>query len=167
MSLQEAEKMKDRIPAGWTLESMKREASELECVVILHTGWYPEVMEPMLASAKKYLSDVGVPSLAVKSMAVPGSFELPLAAASCISALKPAFVIALGCVVKGETPHFDFVCSAVSSGLMKVQLKKKTPVGFGVLTVATLDQALARQDKGAEAAQAAFLMHLFQKRLED
>jgi len=157
--------MKTRVPEGWTREEMTLEAQNLGPVVILFTQWYPEVMEPMLASAQRYLLDVGVPPSQIRALHVPGSFELPLAAAQSIAGVDPAFVVALGCVVKGGTPHFDYVCSAVSQGLMDVQLKYRTPVGFGVLTVDNLEQARERKDKGFEAAQAAFFMHLFSRRI--
>lgn len=166
MSLAEAEKMKTRTPEGWTVEAMRSEAEAIETVVVLHTGWYPEVMTPMRESALEYLKSVGIRAEAIECLPVPGSFELPLATLQAIQARKPAFVVALGCVIRGGTPHFDYVCSAVSQGLMRVQLKKKIPVGFGVLTVDDLDQALARQEKGLEAAQAAFFMHLFARRFE-
>lgn len=166
MSLNEAENMKTRTPEGWSLSEMKEEARRLDSVVVLYTSWYPEVIDSLKASALEYLESVGVSHKSVHLLPVPGSFELPLAALQAIEAKDPEMVIALGCVIKGDTPHFDFVCSAVSSGLMKVQLKKKIPLGFGVLTVNSLDQALARKDKGFEAAQAAFFMHLFSRRFE-
>jgi 6,7-dimethyl-8-ribityllumazine synthase len=164
MSLQEADKMKTRVPEGWSLSEMRSEAENLGPAVILFTQWYPEVMEPMLASAQRYLQGVGVPVPKIQALAVPGSFELPLATTQSILKLKPSIVVALGCVIRGETPHFDYVCSAVSQGLMNVQLEHRVPVGFGVLTVDDLSQALARKDKGLEAAQAAFFMHLFSRR---
>jgi 6,7-dimethyl-8-ribityllumazine synthase len=102
-------------------------------------------------------------------MHVPGSFELPLAAELCLSSPGGKVVdavIALGCVVKGSTPHFQFVCDSMSQGLMNVSVKHQKPVGFGVLTVDNIEQALARKDKGAEAAQAALAMSLFREQLE-
>ncbi len=164
MSILEAENMKNRVPEGWSLTEIRSEAEALGPAVILFTQWYPEVMEPMLASAQRYLLDVGVAPAKIQALAVPGSYELPLAATQSITATNPSIVIALGCVVRGETPHFDYVCSAVSQGLMDVQLKHQVPVGFGVLTVDNLAQALARKEKGSEAAQAAFFMHLFSRR---
>lgn len=164
MSIREAEKMKTRAPEGWTPGQMQDEAVAIGSVVLLHTQWYPEIMKPLLSSASEYLQSVGVRKSAMRSFNVPGSFELPLAALQAIRSLRPAFVVALGCVVKGETPHFDHVCSSVSQGLMRVQLDERTPVGFGVLTVDNMTQAIARKEKGSEAAQAAFFMHLFNRR---
>ncbi len=95
---------------------------------------------------------------------MPGAFELPLGAQYAIDAGADV-VIALGVVIKGDTPHFDYVCSAATDGLNRVQLDSGIPVGFGLLTVNTEQQALDRaglegskEDKGAEAVEAAVLM---------
>lgn len=95
---------------------------------------------------------------------VPGAFELPLAAQKAI-AQGAEVVIALGVVIQGETPHFDYVCNAATDGLTRVQLDSGVPIGFGLLTVNDESQALARaglagskEDKGAEAVQAALTM---------
>lgn len=92
---------------------------------------------------------------------VPGAFELSLGAAACADAGYDA-VVALGCVIRGGTPHFDYVCQAATSGLTRVALDTRTPVGFGLLTCDTEQQALDRaglpgsiEDKGREAAEAA------------
>jgi 6,7-dimethyl-8-ribityllumazine synthase len=95
---------------------------------------------------------------------VPGAFELPLGAQKAIDA-GAEVVIALGVVIQGETPHFEYVCSSATDGLTRVQLDSGVPVGFGLLTVDTAEQALERaglenskEDKGAEAVEAAVLM---------
>ncbi|MEL0237589.1 MAG: 6,7-dimethyl-8-ribityllumazine synthase, partial [Aquiluna sp.] len=95
---------------------------------------------------------------------VPGAFELPLAASKAIQQGAQA-VIALGVVIRGETPHFDYVCNAATDGLTRVQLDSSVPIGFGLLTVNTEAEALnragldsSREDKGAEAVQAALTM---------
>ena len=91
---------------------------------------------------------------------VPGAFELPVAAAAAAATGRYAAIVALGCVVRGETPHFEYVAGEATRGLGTVALTHKLPVGFGVLTTDTLDQALARAggaagNKGHEAAEAA------------
>ncbi len=91
---------------------------------------------------------------------VPGAFELPLAAHHSASKSKWDAILCLGCVIKGETPHFDYVCSQAASGIMSASLKFGVPVVFGVLTTDTMEQALARSglkggNKGIEAANAA------------
>ena len=95
---------------------------------------------------------------------MPGAFELPLAAQKAIEAGADA-VVALGVVIQGDTPHFDYVCSAATEGLTRVQLDYGVPIGFGLLTVTTEQQALdragladSRGDKGAEAVEAAVMM---------
>jgi 6,7-dimethyl-8-ribityllumazine synthase len=95
---------------------------------------------------------------------VPGAFELPLGAQLAIKS-GAEVVIALGVVIQGDTPHFDYVCDAATSGLTRVQLDSSVPIGFGLLTVANEQQALDRaglpgskEDKGAEAVEAAITM---------
>ena len=99
----------------------------------------------------------------VFSIDVPGSFEIPLAAQQLLSEKNLDGVICLGAVIRGATQHFDYVCSTCSSGLMKVQLSSSKPVGFGILTCETLEQAFDRAggklgNKGAETAEAVLEM---------
>jgi 6,7-dimethyl-8-ribityllumazine synthase len=93
---------------------------------------------------------------------VPGSFELPLLAKRAGLSGRFDGIVALGCVMRGETPHFEYISSAVSHGLQQASLETGIPVGFGVLTVDTVEQAMARSgeagNKGFEAAQAAIAM---------
>lgn len=119
-------------------------------------------MDGLIAGAEKELRKSGADD--INLWRVPGAFELPLAAALAIEEGADV-VIALGVVIKGETPHFDYVCDAATRGLTDVQLKHKIPIGFGLLTVNTEAEALARaglagskEDKGAEAVQAALTM---------
>ena len=110
--------------------------------------------------ARRGLRDCGVADDAVDVVAVPGCFELPIAARRLIRGSEYDGVVALGVVVRGDTPHFEYVAGECARGLMDVQLATGVPVGFGVLTTETLAQAEeradpARQDKGYEAAIAA------------
>jgi 6,7-dimethyl-8-ribityllumazine synthase len=93
---------------------------------------------------------------------VPGSFEIPLAVKRAALSKKYDGIVALGCVLRGETPHFEYISSAVSLGLSKVALDTGIPVGFGLLTVDTVEQAMERSgdsgNKGFEAAAAALAM---------
>jgi 6,7-dimethyl-8-ribityllumazine synthase len=93
---------------------------------------------------------------------VPGSFEIPLAAKRAAASKKYDAVVALGCVLRGETAHFEYICSSVSHALQQVALETGIPVGFGVLTVDTVQQAMDRSgesgNKGAEAAATALAM---------
>jgi 6,7-dimethyl-8-ribityllumazine synthase len=115
-------------------------------------------MDGLLDGARRALADAGVEAVTV--VRVPGTFELPVAAARLARHVDA--VVALGVVVRGGTPHFDYVCQAATSGLTQVAVTTGVPVGFGVLTCDTDEQAVDRaglpgssEDKGYEAAQAA------------
>ena len=131
-------------------------------VVIVASSWHTQIMDGLLAGAERALRKAGNTEYEV--IRVPGAFELPLAAQRAANSGADA-VIALGVVIQGDTPHFDYVCDAATSGLMRVQLDTGVPVGFGLLTVDTEEQGLARaglessrEDKGAEAVEAAIAM---------
>ncbi len=128
-------------------------------VVVVAASWHTVVMDGLLDGARRALRDAGVSD--VTEVRVPGSFELPVAAAMAAAA-GAAAVVALGVVIRGGTPHFDYVCSAATQGLSSVALTTGVPVGFGLLTCDDEQQALDRaglpdshEDKGAEAAEAA------------
>ena len=134
------------------------DASDLR-VVVVASRWHDDLMAALIDGAQRGLADVGVTDARV--IRVPGSFELPVVAAAAARAGADA-VVALGVVIRGDTPHFDYVCQAVSTGLMQVSVNTGVPMGFGVLTCDDAAQAWARsglpgaeEDKGAEAAVAA------------
>src|SRR6516162_4112303 len=116
------------------------------------------IMDRLIGGAKRALKD----QQEVVVIRVPGSFEVPLAAKMAAESGKYEAVVALGCVLRGDTPHFEYISSAVSLGLQQVALETAIPVGFGVLTVDTVEQAMERSgeagNKGAEAALAALGM---------
>jgi len=127
-------------------------------VVIVAASWHATVMDGLIDGARRGLADAGVGS--VELVRVPGAFELPVAA-SRLAATYDA-VVALGVVIRGGTPHFDYICQAVAIGLADVSVRTGVPVGFGVLTCDDEQQALDRcgiegsgEDKGHEAATAA------------
>lgn len=127
-------------------------------VAVVASSWHTEIMDGLVDGARRALADAGVRDAPV--VRVPGSFELPVAAARLAPGLDA--VVALGVVVRGGTPHFDYVCSAATTGLTAVATDTGVPVGFGVLTCDTEQQALDRsglpgsvEDKGHEAATAA------------
>lgn len=131
-------------------------------VTIVATSWHTQITDGLLAGAERALQAAGNDDY--KVVRVPGAFELPLAAKLAIQN-GAEVVIALGVVIQGETPHFDYVCDSATSGLTRVQLDSSVPIGFGLLTVANEKQALDRaglpeskEDKGAEAVEAAILM---------
>lgn len=127
-------------------------------VAIVAASWHDQVMSGLIAGAEAACDSAGASCVVIR---VPGAFELPIAAAACADAGYDA-IVALGTVVRGGTPHFEYVCDAATSGLSRVAIEARTPVGFGLLTCDTVEQALDRaglpgssEDKGREAAEAA------------
>jgi 6,7-dimethyl-8-ribityllumazine synthase len=127
-------------------------------VAIVASRFNGEITNQLLEAALEELDEAGVRRDAVTVMPVPGAFELPLAAMALAKTRRYACVVALGCVVRGETPHFDFIASEAASGLQLAALETGVPVAFGVLTVDVKEQALARISKGAEAVRTALEM---------
>lgn len=137
------------------------DASGLAVTVIV-TSWHPEITNALLAGAERSLQAAGNDIYSV--VRVPGAFELPLAAKWAAAEGADA-IIALGVVIRGGTPHFEYVCDAATQGLTSVQLETGVPIGFGLLTVDNESQAFDRagletskEDKGAEAVEAAIQM---------
>ena len=112
----------------------------------------------LLDSALAELDRAGVAKESITVVPVPGAFELPLAAMAFAKTRRYGCVVALGCVIRGETPHFDFVAGEAASGLQLAALETGVPVSFGVLTCETMEQAEARVEKGAEAVRSALEM---------
>jgi 6,7-dimethyl-8-ribityllumazine synthase len=112
----------------------------------------------MLAKALEALEEAGVAADAITIVPVPGAFELPLAAMALAKTRQYACVVALGAIVRGETPHFDYIASEAASGLQLAGIETGIPVSFGVLTVDTIEQAEARIDKAADAVLTALEM---------
>ena len=127
-------------------------------VAIVASRFNGEITNQLLEAALEELDEAGVSRDAVTVMPVPGAFELPLAAMALAKTRRYACVVALGCIVRGETPHFDFIASEAASGLQLAALETGVPVAFGVLTVDVKEQALARINKGAEAVRTALEM---------
>jgi 6,7-dimethyl-8-ribityllumazine synthase len=117
-----------------------------------------EISNRLLESALQALAEAGVPEERVTVMPVPGAFELPIGAMALAKTRRYSCVIALGCVIRGETAHFDYVAGEAASGIQLAGLETGVPVAFGVLTVDTAEQAEARLEKGADAALAALEM---------
>lgn len=127
---------------------------------IISARFYDVLADQLEDGAMRALEASGVPGKSRRLIRVAGCFELPLAAKRLIARDAPDLVVALGVVIRGETPHFDFVAGECARGIMTVQLTTNVPIGFGVLTTETLAQAEeradpARGDKGFEAALAA------------
>jgi 6,7-dimethyl-8-ribityllumazine synthase len=127
-------------------------------VAIVAARFNGEIVNKLLESALEELDEAGVRRDAITIMPVPGAFELPLAAMALAKTRRFACVVALGCIVRGETPHFEFIASEAASGLQLAALETGVPVAFGVLTVDMIEQAEARVSKGAEAVRTALEM---------
>ena len=128
---------------------------------IVYTSWNSQIINDLLQETKKELISQGVSDKNIILKEVPGAFELPLAAQKC--AENSSSVIALGAIIKGDTPHFDFISSSCIGGLQDVALKTNKPIICGVLTTENLDQAKERSDpnqmnKGREFALSAMNM---------
>lgn len=129
-------------------------------VAILVSRYNELITTKLLDGALACCAESGVPREEVDVVWLPGAFELPAAAAAAAESGRYACLVALGAVIRGETPHFEYVAGAAASGLTDVSLHHALPVGFGVLTVDTLQQAADRAggsagNKGHEAAAAA------------
>jgi len=126
-------------------------------VAIVVSRWNGQVTGNLENGAVAVLESKGISADNISVYRVPGAFELPVAAQKIASTGKVDGIIALGCVIRGDTPHFDYVCAECTRGIGRVSLDSGVPVGFGLLTCDSLDQALARsgndrENKGEEAA---------------
>ncbi|KZS84972.1 6,7-dimethyl-8-ribityllumazine synthase [Mycobacterium persicum] len=133
------------------------DASGMRLAIVAST-WHSQICDALLAGARKVAADSGIDNPTV--VRVLGAIEIPVVAQEL--ARQHDAVVALGVVIRGETPHFDYVCDAVTQGLTRVSLDESTPVANGVLTTNTEEQALDRaglptsaEDKGAQATAAA------------
>ena len=122
--------------------------------------FYEELAERLERGARAAFAEAGIEA---EALYVPGAFELPLAASYAARSGRFAGVACLGAVIRGETDHYDFVCAETARGVMTVQLQTGVPCAFGVLTCATMEQALARsgggvRDQGRHAAESALRM---------
>jgi len=129
-------------------------------VAVIVSRFNEEVTTRLLEGARDALRRHRLPDSHVDVVWVPGAFELPVAAEAAAASERYDVIVALGCVIRGETPHFEYVAGEAARGLGNVALAHRIAVGFGVLTTETLEQALARAggpagNKGVEAAEAA------------
>ncbi len=116
-------------------------------ILIVLADYYEDISSVLLKTAKNNLNN-----FSIKIIKVPGVFEIPITISKNIK--KYDAFIALGCVIKGETPHFDFISSAATQAIMNLSVNSKKPIGNGVITCLNMIQAKARGKKGKEAAQA-------------
>jgi 6,7-dimethyl-8-ribityllumazine synthase len=142
------------------------DASRLKVTVVC-SRWNPTITDGLLESALASLASRGARSENVTVVRVPGAFELPAAAALALAARAPSCdaVVVLGAIVRGETTHHEVLAQSVGTALAQLSARDGRPIGFGLLTCDTMDQARARTGKGAEAAEAAVEMANLRRRL--
>ena len=145
------------IPDGYAVLEGVAEGGR-RAVGVVVSRFNGNVTTQLLDGALAELSAAGVRQEAITIMVVPGAFELPLAATALAKTRRFACIVALGCVIRGDTPHFDYVSSEAASGLQLAALETGVPVSFGVLTLDRIEQAEARIGKGAEAVRSALEM---------
>ncbi len=131
------------------------------CIVV--SNWHKDITDDLLKGASEVLKNAKINNSFIKVLHVPGSYELPLGASWVLKTYSPDAVVCLGCIVRGETPHFHYISKAVANGIMELNLANNIPVIFGVLTTETVKQAKQRSggkhgNKGADAAMAALEM---------
>ena len=139
-------------------------------VAIVVARFYEELADRLIAGARGTLAEAGVTD--IDEFAVPGAYELPLAAKYAAESGRYAAVVCLGAVIRGETTHYDYVCGESARGIQDVQLSTGVPCSFGVLTVNNLDQVLARsggdkRDSGRHAAEAVLALLQVKAQLAD
>jgi 6,7-dimethyl-8-ribityllumazine synthase len=127
-------------------------------IAVVLSRFNGDVTNRLLESALAELERSGIDREHVTVMPVPGAFELPLGAMALAKTRRYVAIVALGCVIRGETAHFEYVAGEAASGLQLAALETGVPVAFGVLTTENLQQAMARADKGAEAVRSALEM---------
>jgi 6,7-dimethyl-8-ribityllumazine synthase len=145
------------IPDGYAvLEGVA--SGERRAVGVVVARFNGKITSRLLERALEQLEDAGVRRDAITVMVVPGAFELPLGATALAKTRRFACIVALGCVIRGDTPHFDYVSSEAASGIQLAALETGVPVSFGVLTLDRVEQAEQRIEKGAEAVRSALEM---------
>ena len=128
-------------------------------IAIVATRFNDFIVDRLVGGALDYLERHGLDTAKATLVRIPGAFELPLVCQKLVQSKKYDGIVALGAVIRGATPHFDYVCAEASKGIAQAMLQSGTPIGFGLLTCDTIDQAIERAgskagNKGVEAAEA-------------
>lgn len=158
--------MASNLHTGLSADRIHRPVSDDFSCVVIKTVWNTHITSALAEGALSCFRKAGIADERVKVLEVPGAVELVYAASRAIAAYRPSAVIILGCVIRGDTPHFDYVCDTVTQGVTLLNAKGDIPVIFGLLTVNNEQQALDRAggivgNKGYEAAQTAIEMANF------
>jgi 6,7-dimethyl-8-ribityllumazine synthase len=144
------------VPAGYKVLTGTHDGQRSVAVVV--AKFNGDITSRLLERALAELEEVGIQREAVTIVPVPGAFELPLAAIALAKTRRYACIVALGCVIRGETPHFEYVAGEAASGLQLAAIETGVPVSFGVLTTESVEQAEARIDRAADAVRSALEM---------
>ena len=145
-----------RVPEGYSV--LTGSVDGRRAVGIVVSKFNAEITNALLERALAELDEIGVPRDAVMIMPVPGAFELPVAAMALAKTRRYSAIVALGCVIRGETAHFDYIASEAASGLQLAAIETGVPVSFGVLTVENRKQAEERIGRAADAVHSALEM---------
>jgi 6,7-dimethyl-8-ribityllumazine synthase len=152
------------VPSGYKVLTGSR-GDGRRAVAVVVAKFNGDVTSRLLERALEELDDAGVEREAVTIVPVPGAFELPLAAIALAKSRRYACIVALGCVIRGETQHFEYVAGEAASGLQLAAIETGVPVSFGVLTTDSVEQAEARIERAADAVRSALEMaDIFQAR---
>jgi 6,7-dimethyl-8-ribityllumazine synthase len=141
-------------------------------IAIVVSRFNETITNALLSGSRKGLEEAGIPEKSIQVFEVPGAFEIPLTALEIARSKVYQGIICLGAVIRGETSHFDYVCLAVTKGVLHAQLETGIPISFGVLTTDTIEQALARagnnsENKGYEAAKVVVEMVELMRRIKN
>jgi 6,7-dimethyl-8-ribityllumazine synthase len=145
------------VPSGYKVLTGSR-GDGRRAVAVVVAKFNGDVTSRLLERALEELEEAGVEREAVTIVPVPGAFELPLAAIALAKSRRYACIVALGCVIRGETQHFEYVAGEAASGLQLAAIETGVPVSFGVLTTDSVEQAEARIDRAADAVRSALEM---------
>lgn len=160
-SYQRSAELQNKIDGIRTIEGRCDQQSYRVALIV--GRWHAFIADPLLEGALATLNESGIEDAQIDIVYVPGAYEIPLAAKRLADRGEHKAMVTLGAIIKGDTPHFDFVAGECARGIADVSLEYDIPIGFGVLTVNTVDQAIARAakgeaNKGREAALAAIEM---------
>jgi 6,7-dimethyl-8-ribityllumazine synthase len=145
-----------RVPDGYGVLAGGTDGRKAVGIVV--SRFNGDITNRLLERALAELEEVGISREAIMIMPVPGAFELPLATMALAKTRRYACIVALGCVIRGETPHFDLIAGEAASGLQLAAIETGVPVAFGVLTVESREQAEERIDRAADAVRSALEM---------
>ena len=157
MSVSESKLLAERQGDYFRSTAFQEWSKKINRVAIVKSMWYPEVIEGLVQSAKATFFENKIEEERIQLVNASGALEIPLLTKKLLSLEEIDLVVTLGCVLEGQTPHFEFVCHECFRALGQVQIDLEKAVGIGILTVSNIEQAMERRQKGREAAEAALM----------